>query len=95
MTYGSAQGHVWLDRALYLPQEWTNETERCARAGMPPERTCATKPQLARQRRERAFDARVPATWVAGESVYGAHRSLRDWLAARPHAYVLAVSGQA
>jgi SRSO17 transposase len=94
VTYASAQGHVLLDRELYLPQAWTNDTERCARAGISPERTFATKPQLARQMLERAFDARVPATWVAGDSVYGDHRPLRDWLEARAHAYVLAVSGK-
>ena len=83
-----------LDRARSLPHVWTNETERCARAGIPPERTLATKPPLARQMLERAFDARVPAAWVAGDSVYGDHRPLRDWLEACAHAYVLAVSGK-
>src|SRR5256712_2252345 len=94
LTYARTQGHVLLDRERSLPQAWTNETERGARAGIPPERTFATKPQLARQMLERAFDARVPATWVAGESVYGDHRPLRDWLEAHAHAYVLAVSGK-
>jgi SRSO17 transposase len=94
LTYASAQGHVVLDRELYLPQEWTNDTERCARAGIPPERTFATKPQLARQRLERAFNAHVPATWVAGDRVYGDNRLRRDWWEARSHAYVLAVSVQ-
>jgi len=44
-TYASAQGHVVLDRALYLPQEWTNDTARCEGAGIPAERLFATKPQ--------------------------------------------------
>src|SRR5437867_10582282 len=38
LTSASAQGHVVLDRELSLPQAWTNDTERCARAGIPPER---------------------------------------------------------
>lgn len=38
--------------------------------------------------------AGVPAKWVTGDSVYGADRRLRQWLEARPHAYVLAVSGK-
>ena len=61
---------------------------------MPPERSFATKPQLARQMRERALDAAVPATWVAGDSVYGDHRPLRVWLEERAQAYVLTVSGK-
>lgn len=95
MPYASAQGHVWLERALSLPQAWTNDPERWARAGMPPARILAPTPPLARQMLERAFDARVPATWVAGDRGYGEHRPLRDWLDARAHADVLAGSGKA
>jgi len=94
LTYASAQGHVLLDRELYLPQAWTDDVRRCERAGIPPERPFATKPQLARQMLERAFDAAVPAAWVAGDSVYGDNRQLRAWLEERAQAYVLTVSGK-
>lgn len=95
LTSASPQGHVLLDRERSLPQAWTNDEARCGRAGIPPERTCATKPQRARQMLERAFDVAVPAAWVAGESVYGENRPLRGWLEARAQAYVFAVSGKA
>ena len=94
LTYAGAQGHVLLDRELYLPQAWTDDVGRCARAGIPPERPFATKPQLARQMLERAIDTAVPAAWVAGDSVYGDNRSLRAWLEERSQAYVLTVSGK-
>lgn len=94
LTYARAQSHVLLDRELYLPPGWPNDPERCARAGIPPERTFATKPDLARQMLERALDADVPAAWVAGDSVYGDHRPLRAWLEDRAQAYVLTVSGK-
>jgi SRSO17 transposase len=68
-----------LDRELSLPKEWTSDEARCTGAGIPAERTFATKPQLAPQMLERAFDAHVPASWVAGDSVYGDNRSLRLW----------------
>ena len=68
MTSASPQGHLVLDRALSLPKEWTTEEARCKRAGMPAERPCATKPQLAQQMLQRACDAGVPAAWVTGES---------------------------
>jgi SRSO17 transposase len=94
LTYASTQGHVLLDRELYLPQAWTDDVERCERAGIPPERLFVTKPQLARQMVERALDAAVPAAWVAGDSVYGDNRPLREWLEERTQAYVLTVSGK-
>jgi SRSO17 transposase len=94
LAYASAHGHALLDRELYLPQEWTQERERCTQAGIPPERPFATKPALARHMLERAFQAGVPATWVTGDSVYGDDRRLRLWLEAHEHAYVLAVSGK-
>jgi SRSO17 transposase len=94
LTSASSQGHVLLDRELSLPQAWTDDAGRCERAGMPPERPFATKPQLARQMLERALDAAVPAAWVAGDSVYGDNRQLRAWLEERAQAYVLTVSGK-
>ncbi len=69
VTQATPQGPLWLDRARYLPTEWTNDEARCKRTGVPTERTCATKPPLAQQMLTRAFDAGVPAAWVTGESV--------------------------
>jgi SRSO17 transposase len=94
LSYASLRGQVLLDRDLYLPQEWTDDRERCRQAGIPEDRRFATKPQLAQQMLARAFAAGVPAQWVTGDSVYGHDRRLRMWLEAQPHAYVLAVSGQ-
>ena len=94
LAYASRHGHALLDCALYLPKAWTNDRERCERAGIPDKQPFATKPQLARQLLTRAFDARVPAAWVTGDSVYGDDRRLRVWLEEQDHAYVLAVSGK-
>lgn len=94
VAYASRLGHALLERELYVPAEWTAEPERCRQAGIPANRPFATKPQLARQMLARAFAAGVPATWVTGDSVYGDNRRLRQWWEARPHAYVLAVSGK-
>jgi SRSO17 transposase len=94
LSYASPLGQVLLDRELYLPQEWTDDRERCRQAGIPEDRRFATKPQLAQQMLARALAAGVPAQWVTGDSVYGHDRRLRMWLEAQPHAYVLAVSGQ-
>jgi SRSO17 transposase len=95
LGYADRLGSTLLERALYLPEEWTGDCQRCRAAGIPEERCFATKPQQARQMLERALRAGVPAQWVTGESVYGDDRRLRLWLEAQPQAYVLAVSGKA
>jgi SRSO17 transposase len=94
LAYATLHGHTLLDRELYLPKEWTDERERCRRAGIPDERAFATKPELARQMLERAFEAGVLLAWLTGDSVYGDDRALRGWLEQRTQAYVLAVSGK-
>ena len=72
-----------IDRRLYLPNSWTTDPQRCAAAGVPGGVTFATKPRLARQMLAAALDAAVPASWVAGDEVYGADPQLRADLEAR------------
>lgn len=93
LSYASERGHTLLDRELYLPKEWTDDRERCRAAGIPAQRPFATKPLLARQMLERTFAAGVKLAWIAGDSVYGDDRGLRQWLEGRRQAYVLAVTG--
>jgi SRSO17 transposase len=94
LAYASPAGVAFLDRALYLPEAWTTDPARCQAAGIPDDVLFATKPALARQLLERARAARVPATWVTADSIYGDDRRLRMWLEAHEQAYVLAVSGK-
>jgi SRSO17 transposase len=91
LAYASRHGTAFLDRALYLPREWTDDPERCQRAGVPEGTAFATKPQLAKQMLGRAFAAGVPAAWVTGDEVYGGDGKLRRWLEQEGKAYVLAV----
>ena len=91
LAYAGRHGTAFLDRALYLPKEWTDDPERCERAGIPQGTAFATKPQLAKQMLGRAFAAGVPAAWVTGDEVYGGDGKLRRWLEQEGRAYVLAV----
>ncbi len=92
LSYASPLGYTFIDRELYLPKSWTDDKERCRSAGVPEEVKFATKPQLARQMLERAFNANVPAAWVTADEVYGSDRRLRLWLEEQQQAYVMAVS---
>jgi SRSO17 transposase len=80
LAYVSGGGHTLLDRELYLPKAWADDGARRWRAGIPPTRSFATKPQLARQMLARVFAMGIPVAWVTGDSIYGDDRRLRSWL---------------
>jgi SRSO17 transposase len=90
LLYSSAKGYAFIDRALYLPEEWTADRVRCREAGIPDTVGFATKGELAQQMLARAFAAGVPADWVVGETVYG-YDDLRLFLEEQQKNYVLAV----
>ncbi len=91
LAYASGRGAAFIDRTLYLPQEWTEDRERRAEAGVPEETEFATKITLAQRMLARAFDAAVPARWVVADAFYGRSHDLRRWLEARGHAYALMI----
>ena len=91
LAYAGRHGTAFLDRALYLPEEWTDDPDRCEKAGIPEGTAFATKPRLAKAMLERAFAAGVPAAWVTGDEVYGSDGGLRRWLEEERRPYVLAV----
>ena len=92
LAYYTARGRTFLDRALYLPRSWTEQAQRCQAAAIPDTVAFATKPMLARQMLQRAFDAGVPARWVTGDAVYGSNSQFRHFLESRHKAYVLGVT---
>jgi SRSO17 transposase len=71
LNYCSAKGHAFLDRRLFLPQEWAADTARRAAAGVPEAVIFRTKPQLALGMVADAVATGVPFRWVGGDSVYG------------------------
>jgi SRSO17 transposase len=91
LAYAGRHGTAFLDRALYLPKEWTDDPKRCEVAGVPEGTAFATKPRLAKEMLGRAFAAGVPAAWVTGDEVYGGDGDLRRWLETEGRPYVLAV----
>ena len=70
-SYVSRHGHAFIDRALYLPKEWTDDPARMKAAHVPAKLGFATKPKIARQMIARAIAAKVPFSFVAADSVYG------------------------
>jgi SRSO17 transposase len=80
LAYASDEGAAFLDRALYLPEEWAEDPHRRAEAGVPEEVAFASKIELAKRMLQRAFAAEVPARWVLADSFYGRSHDFRKWL---------------
>src|ERR687898_496800 len=95
LAYASGRGQAFIDREVYLPEEWALDKERRQRAGVPEEVGMRTKPELAKVMLGRALEAGVKAAWVVADSVYGDSRRLGMFLEEREQPYVLAVSGKA
>ena len=91
LGYASPKGRAGIDRALYLPREWADAAERREEAGVPESIAFRTKPVLALEMLDRAFEADVPARRVVGDAVYGRDGKLRRALEAWEQAYALAV----
>jgi len=89
VAYASEKGVAFIDRALYLPEEWANDPKRRAEGGVPEEVAFANKLELAKRMLERAFEAGVPAKWVLADSFYGRSHEFRAWLEERGRAYAV------
>jgi len=90
-TYATDRGRGLIDRRLYLPKSWCEDSERRAAAGVPAE-AFETKPQLATDMLAAAIAANVPFSWVTADEAYGGNPAFRADLRDRGISYVLAVA---
>lgn len=93
LAYATSLGTAFIDRALFLPEEWANDAERREEARVPKEVRFRTKPQLALQMFKRSFKAGVKAAWVRADSVYSSSE-VRRYLEDRKQPFVLGISAQ-
>ena len=92
LSYATSKGHALLDRRLYLPEDWCQDELRRAQACVPAEVEFRTKPQLALEMLQHAWQRGVPLEWVAGDEVYGDAGYFRQGVSAHGRRYVLTVS---
>jgi SRSO17 transposase len=75
-TLASGRGHATVAARPYLPQEWADDPDRRAAAGVPEQVEFRTKPELAVQiLAELHAEARLPL-WCTADEVYCATRRL-------------------
>jgi SRSO17 transposase len=91
LGYVSRKGHTLVDTRLYLPKEWTKDTARLDKAGVPPARRgYRTRHQLALEMLAE-HGAALPHRWIAGDDEMGRPYWFRRRLAALGERYLLAV----
>jgi SRSO17 transposase len=90
LAYASDRGRALIDRELYLPKSWIDDTDRCAKAAVPAGVRFVTKPEQARLMIERVLAAGVPFGWFTADEAYGQNPGLRGWLEQQDIAYVMA-----
>jgi SRSO17 transposase len=88
LAYAVSRGRTLIDRRLYLPTSWTDDRERCRRAGIDDTVGFATKVAMAKAMVRRAIAGRTPVGWVAADSAYRLQQGLAIRAGARgclPH----------
>ena len=80
-AYSSAKGHAFLDRRLYMPEGWCDDTHapRRIRTGVPANVTFKTEPQLGLAIVQGLVErGRLPFRWVLADETYGADPKFLD-----------------
>jgi SRSO17 transposase len=88
------RGTLPLGWALYLPEEWSADEQRRAKAKIPAEVAFRTKQQLAASLSEQARVWEIPRAPILADSAYGDDTGFRTCLHELELEYVLAVSAQ-
>ena len=94
-NYCSSKGHTFIDRRLFLPEDWAADRERRKEAGVREAVVFRTKPELGLEMVETAVREEVPFTWVGGDCVYGDSPKFVQGVRALGKWYVLDVSSEA
>ena len=94
LAYVSRVIPTFLDRELYLSEDWYYDWQRYEEGGVPDEATFRTKGALATAMIERALDADVPFAWATSDAEYCHDYLLQRLLEEQRRAYALAVEGE-
>jgi len=91
LSYAAGDFHTLLAGELFLPQEWSDDRERCRAAGIPDEMVHRPKWQLALELRDRAVANGVRLEWLTADEGYGEVPAFHFALDERGQRYVLEV----
>jgi SRSO17 transposase len=90
-SYAAEMGHTFLDRRLYLPEEWAEDLPRCRAAGVPDDVVFRTSGQLAYEMIANVRREGLPHAWITGDEEFGKVPWLGDWLDEDGERYILEI----
>jgi SRSO17 transposase len=90
LGYVSSREHALVDTRLYLPQEWTKDKRRMAKAGVPQGTKYRTRHQLALEMLAQQ-GSQLPHAWITGDDEMGRPSWFRRRLRELDEPYLLAV----
>jgi hypothetical protein len=93
LGYATGRGRTLIDRRLYLPTSWTDDRERCRRAGIADEIAFETKVAMAKAMVRRAIAENIPFRWVTADAAYGYSKGWRHELEQADVFHVMATTG--
>jgi len=93
LDLGTEESSTPLDWALYLPEQWINDSVRREEAGVPEEITFKTKTELALDLIDEVREWGLQDRLVLADSAYGNAYEFRQGLRSRELDYIVQVSG--
>src|SRR4051794_5732784 len=89
LCYASKKGAAFIDRELYLPEEWAYDRARREEAGVPEGVGFATKGELAKAMLGRAFEAGMPPRWVVAGTAHAPAPGVCRWVGEAGFSYLV------
>ena len=91
LGYAAGDFHALIGGELFLPEAWSNDRERCRKAGIPDEVVYRPKWQIALELRDWAVARGVRLAWMTADEGYGQAPEFHFALDDRGQSYVLEV----
>jgi SRSO17 transposase len=88
LSYAADDFHCLLDGELFLPESWSNDRDRCDKAGIPKEMVYRPKHDIALELYDRATANGVTFEWLTFDEWYGAKPSFLRGLTERGQKFV-------
>jgi SRSO17 transposase len=90
LAYAAQDGYAPLDRRLYLPEDWADDSTRRQKCHVPPEVQFREKWQIALDLLDRSLPG-LPHGWITGDDEFGRPAEFRAQLRRRRERYILDV----